>query len=159
MPGCTCSEMIFWSETSECEVINVKQILGKQSSSKIQCDSDQSWDDCDIGCSSACLILLGLMRSRQNGQRWRAWWMEHLNQSQPNPGVRPAESRCTLWRINSEVILWRYFLTFQGLKILLLWNVFSRSYLYNNQIRTYFQIHELRAFLLFILYVILFKLH
>ena len=33
--------------------------------------SDLGWVDLDFGCSTVCLILLGLMRDRQNGQsRW-----------------------------------------------------------------------------------------
>ena len=34
--------------------------------------SDLSWVDCDFSCSTASLILLGLMRVRQNGQLGRA---------------------------------------------------------------------------------------
>ena len=33
--------------------------------------SDLSWVDCDFGCSTACLILLGLVR---DGQNWQISW-------------------------------------------------------------------------------------
>ena len=37
----------------------------------IQQVPDLGWVECDFGCSSAYLILVGLMRARQNWQRGR----------------------------------------------------------------------------------------
>ena len=43
--------------------------------------SDLGWVDSDFCYSAVCLILLGLMRDRQNRQISWAIWVEHPNQS------------------------------------------------------------------------------
>ena len=48
--------------------------------------------DFDFICSTVCPVLFGLMGI---GQKWLCKMVKHPNQSQPNPGLRADESRCT----------------------------------------------------------------
>ena len=58
-----------------------------------------NWVDFDLGRSTICLLLLGLMGSWQNWLRsWAKWW-NFIDQSQPNPTIRADGPPCSAYWI------------------------------------------------------------
>ena len=61
------------------------------------------WVDSDLGCSTLCLVLLGLLGNWQKWlSSWEVWW-NILNHSQPNPTVRPDAPPCIYGLTNRSV--------------------------------------------------------
>ena len=66
------------------------------------------WVDFDVGCSTLCLVLPGLMGNCQNWlSSWARWW-NIPNQSQLNPGSTGDGSLCTKDLILSFQLTFRF---------------------------------------------------
>ena len=76
--------------------VNALDMKGRTTGQGI-CSDSYVGVDFDLGCSTLCMVLPGLMGNWQNGlSSWARWWNTIHQSQQPNPFIRSDAPLCTL---------------------------------------------------------------